>query len=139
MRIMAVDLGDMRTGIAFSDRTCTMAGETLVVAEPNMARLATRLAEEAAAREVTGVVVGKPLNMNGTAGERAEKSQQFAALLQERSGLPVALWDERRTTVDAARILHAAGKHGKKNRGRVDAVAAALILEGYLGSLRGGA
>lgn len=137
MRIMAIDLGDMRTGVAVSDLTGSMAGETFVIAQADMNKLAGAIHTEAAARSVSEIVVGKPLNMNGTEGERALKSRAFAEKLAEKTGLPVRLWDERRTTVDASRILHAAGKHGKKNRFRVDAVAAALILEGYLGSRKG--
>ncbi len=137
MRIMAIDLGDARTGVAVSDLTGSLAGESFVLAQPDMKKLIAALRAEAEARGVGEIVVGKPLNMNGSEGERAEKSREFAARLAQATGLPVALWDERRTTVDAARILHTAGKHGKKNRDRVDAVAAALILEGYLGAKRG--
>ena len=77
-----------------------------------------------------------PINMDGSEGPRAEKCRQFKALLEEVCGLPVVLWDERRSSIEAHAILHAAGKKEKKHRKTVDAVAASLILEGYLGSAR---
>ena len=132
MRVMAVDLGSVRTGVAVSDLSGTMAGETFVIAQANKNKLADMLRDEAMTRGVSTIVLGKPVNMNGTEGEQAQRSKEFAEMLAKKAGLPVVLWDERGTTVDAARILHAVGKHGKKNRSKVDAVAAALILEAYL-------
>ena len=85
-------------------------------------------------REVGRFVLGLPRNMDGSEGPRAEKSRQFAALLEEKTGLPVTLWDERRSSIEAHAILHAGGKREKKHRSVVDAVAASLILEGYLNS-----
>ena len=135
-RIIAVDYGDARTGVAVSDLTGTMAGETLTIQEWNAERLARRLAFFARERGAARFVLGLPKNMDGTEGPRAEKARQFAALLENESGLPVTLWDERRSTVEAHAILHAAGKKEKKHRASVDAVAASLLLEGYLGSLK---
>lgn len=135
-RIIAVDYGDARTGVAVSDLTGTMAGETLTIQEWNAERLAQRLAFFARERGAVRFVLGLPKNMDGTEGPRAEKARQFAALLENESGLPVTLWDERRSTVEAHAILHAAGKKEKKHRANVDAVAASLLLEGYLGSLK---
>ena len=135
-RIIAVDYGDARTGVAVSDLTGTMAGETLTIQEWNAERLAQRLAFFARERGAVRFVLGLPKNMDGTEGPRAEKARQFAALLENESGLPVTLWDERRSTVEAHAILHAAGKREKKHRANVDAVAASLLLEGYLGSLK---
>ena len=132
MRIMAIDYGDARTGLAVSDLTGTLCGEAWTVNEWNAERLAQTVAQEAKTREVGTLVLGLPLNMDGSEGPRAEKARSFAALLEEASGLPVALWDERRTSVDAHRILHANGKKMKKHKQSVDAVAASLILEGYL-------
>ena len=77
-------------------------------------------------------MLGHPLNMDGTRGPRAEKAEAMAELLRQSTGLPVVLWDERRTTIDAHQILMGAGKNAKKRKKTVDAVAAALILEGYL-------
>ncbi len=135
MRILAIDYGDTRTGVAVSDAAAQIAGDAFVIVERQWDRLIARLAEEAGARGVKQIVVGHPLNMDGSAGPRAEKSRLLAERLGEQTGLPVALWDERRTTVDAVRILHASGKRGPKGRAKVDAVAACLILEGYLASL----
>ena len=136
LRIMAVDYGDARTGVAVSDVSGILAGDIFVITEWNQDRLAERLAAEASARGVERIVLGHPINMDGTLGIRAEKSRLFAEKLKKISGTPVVLWDERRTTIDAHRILSDVGKHGKKRKNTVDAVAASLILEGYLGSLR---
>ena len=132
MRVMAIDYGDVRTGLAVSDPTGTLAGEAFVLRENAMDALAAAIVREATARGVGHLVVGYPKNMNGSLGPRAEKSAALAERLRGVSGLPVTLWDERRTTVDAQRVLHTSGRHGKKNRDLVDAVAAALILEGFL-------
>jgi putative Holliday junction resolvase len=136
MRIMAVDYGDARTGIAVSDALGLLTGEAFVITEWDPERVAERIAAEAKSRSVARVVLGLPKNMDGSLGPRAEKSQALAGLLREKHGLDVILWDERRTTVDAHRILSDAGVGGKKRKGKIDAVAASLILEGYLGSLR---
>ncbi|MCI8398226.1 MAG: Holliday junction resolvase RuvX [Oscillibacter sp.] len=137
MRIMAIDYGDANTGIAVSDPTGFIAGFTTVIRaytpEKAAAQIAA-LAEEHAAEEL---VLGHPLNMDGTLGERAEKAEALAVILREYTGLPVVLWDERRTTIDAHQILFNAGKNGKKRKKIVDAVAASLILEGYLTYRRG--
>ena len=104
--------------------------------EWNRERAALRIAEEAKKREVGTLVLGLPKNMDGTEGPRAALSREFKTLLEEASGLPVILWDERRSSIEAHAILHAAGKKERLHRKSVDAVAASLILEGYLGSLR---
>ena len=78
-------------------------------------------------------MLGLPKNMDGSEGVRAEKSREFMALLERDSGLPVVLWDERRSSIEAHAILHAAGKRKSSTEKTVDAVAASLILEGYLG------
>ena len=134
MRIMAIDYGDARTGLAVSDLTGTLTGEAWTVAEWNAERMAQIIAREAAARGVERLVLGLPKNMDGTEGPRAEACRAFAALLQSQTALPVVMWDERRTSVEAHAILHASGKRMKAHKKQVDAVAASLILEGYLGS-----
>lgn len=133
MRTMAIDYGDARIGIAVSDLTGTLCGDAWTMEEWNMERASQRIACEAKDRDVGTIVLGLPKNMNGTEGPRAEKSRQFQALLEKDSGLPVVLWDERRSSIEAHAILHANGKKEKKHRSTVDAVAASLILEGYLG------
>lgn len=135
MRIMAIDYGDARIGLAVSDLLGMLCGEAWTMEEWNMERAARRIADEAKSRDVGRLVLGLPKNMDGSEGERAEKSRQFRELLIKESGLPVTLWDERRSSIEAHAILHANGKKEKAHRKTVDAVAASLILEGYLGSL----
>ena len=134
MRIMAIDYGDARTGVAVSDELGILAGETFVITQWDAEALADTIANQAKARNVGTLVLGLPKNMDGTEGPRAEKSRAMKALLEAR-GMTVVMWDERRTTVDAHRILRANGKKEKKHKATVDAVAAALILEGYLGAV----
>ena len=136
MKIMAIDYGDARIGLSVSDPFGFMAGESWTLEEWNAERAADTITAEANSRGVERFVLGLPKNMDGTLGPRAEKSQRFAELLRAKSGKEVILWDERRTTIDAHRILTDAGKHGKKRKKVVDAVAASLILEGYLESLK---
>lgn len=136
MRIMAIDYGDARTGVAVSDALGMIAGETFVIAEWDAEALSKRLVHEAGSRGVGTLVLGLPRNMDGTEGSRAEKARALKALLENDGAPTVVLWDERRTTIDAHRILRENGKKEKKHKNTVDAVAAALILEGYLGTLR---
>lgn len=136
MRIMAIDYGDQRIGLAVSDLLGMLCGEAWTMNEWDMERASKRIAEEAAVREVGTLVLGLPKNMDGSEGVRAEKSREFKAMLERDSGLPVVLWDERRSSIEAHAILHAAGKKEKQHRKTVDAVAASLILEGYLGSIK---
>lgn len=136
MRIMAIDYGDTRTGVAVSDLGCTMAGEAWTITERDPLKLADMIMTEVRKRGVGKIVLGYPRNMDGSAGFRAEKSEEFAHLLTERGAEEVIFWDERRTTVSADTILKNAGKRGKKKKKVLDAVAASLILEGYLASIR---
>ncbi len=136
MRVMAIDYGDQRIGLAVSDPTGLLCGEAWTMQEWNRERASKRIAEEAARREVGTLVLGLPKNMDGSEGERAEISRAFAALLAADSGLEVVLWDERRSSIEAHAILHAAGKKEKLHRRTVDAVAASLILQGYLDRIR---
>ena len=133
---MAIDYGDARIGLAVSDPTGLICGEAWTMQEWNMERAASRICDEAKARGVEHLVLGLPRNMDGSEGPRAELSRKFAALLEETGGIPVTLWDERRSSIEAHAILHTVGKKERSHRRTVDAVAASLILEGYLGSLR---
>lgn len=131
-RIMAIDYGDARTGIAISDLLCSLVGATTVITSrlpDKTLREIHRLAQD---NEVGELVLGLPRNMDGTEGPRAELCRAFAVRLEAETGLPVRLWDERRTTVEAHQILSDHNYHGKKRKNTVDAVAASLILEGYL-------
>ena len=135
MRVMAIDYGDARTGIAVSDLMNMMTGDAFVITDWNPETISDKIAAEAKERGVGTLVLGLPKNMDGTMGARAEKSLALSELLKDKTGLPVVMWDERRTTVDAHRILHNNGKKMKNHRKNVDAVAASLILEGYLASI----
>lgn len=132
MKIMAVDYGDARTGVAISDLLCSIVGSTTVIHSRNTEKTLQELQRLVEENGVTEIAVGLPKNMDGTEGIRAELCREFARRLEERTGLPVKLWDERRTTVEAHNILSAHNYHGKKRKNTVDAVAASLILEGYL-------
>lgn len=133
MRIMAIDYGDARTGIAMSDLLCSIVGSTTVIHSRNQDKVLEGIVQLAKENQVTELVMGLPKNMDGTEGARAALCRDFAKRIQETTGLPVAMWDERRTTVEAHNILSAHNYHGKKRKNTVDAVAASLILEGYLG------
>jgi putative Holliday junction resolvase len=135
LRIIAIDYGDARTGIAVSDPTGTIAGETFTIHEKNANALANRIAELAKERGADKIVMGLPRNMNGTEGPRAEKSRTLAHRLETLTGIGVILWDERLTTASAHLILNQTHTRGAKRKAAVDALAAALILEGYLRSL----
>ena len=132
MRIMAIDYGDARTGVAVSDLTGLLAGFTTVIQLRKPEPVADELARLAKEHGVEELVMGFPRNMDGTEGPRAELYRAFAAMVEEKTGLPVTLWDERRTTIEAHAILHQSGKRMKTHKKNVDAVAATLILEGYL-------
>ena len=132
MRIMGVDYGDARTGIAMSDLLCSIVGSTTVIHSRRDDKTIAEIKKLIDQNGVTEIVVGLPRNMNGTEGPRAEVCKAFAEQLKEATGLPVTMWDERRTTVEAHNILSAHNYHGQKRKNTVDAVAASLILEGYL-------
>lgn len=132
MRVMGVDYGDARTGIAVSDILCSIVGNTTVIHSRNMDKTLSEICRIVQEQGVGEIAVGLPKNMDGTEGARAQLCRTFAQKLQELTGLPVKLWDERRTTVEAHNILSAHNYHGKKRKDTVDAVAASLILEGYL-------
>lgn len=132
MRIMAIDYGDAHTGIAISDPTGFLTGFTTVINAYRPEVVADQIAELVSQHGVEELVLGHPINMDGTRGPRSEKAHAMKALLEERISLPVVLWDERRTTIDAHQILFNSGKNAKQRKKVVDAVAASLILEGYL-------
>ena len=132
MRIMAIDYGDAHTGIAISDPTGFLAGFTTTIDAYRPEVVAERVAALAKEHGVEELGLGYPKNMDGSLGPRAEKAEAMAELLKAATSLPVVLWDERRTTIDAHQILFNSGKNAKKRKKTVDAVAASLILEGYL-------
>ena len=132
MRVLAIDYGDARTGIAISDAMGMLVGTTDVIHAYRPEQVAEEIKKRVAASGAEEIVMGYPKNMDGTEGPRAALYKEFAALVEQTVGMPVVLWDERRTTVDAHRILSDNNVHGKKRKNTVDAVAASLILEGYL-------
>ena len=129
---LAVDYGDARTGLAVCDEGEHLASPLCVVAERDPDRLAGRIAAEATARGAAALVVGLPRNMDGSYGFRADACRAFAVKLEQATGLPVTLWDERCSTQAAYRALDAGAVYGKKRKAVVDAVAAVMILESYL-------
>lgn len=135
-RIMGIDYGDARTGVALSDLLCSIVGSTTVVPSRNTEKAIADIVRIAKENEVGLIVVGLPRNMDGTEGNRAELCRNFAEKLRAATGLDVTMWDERRTTVEAHNILSQHNYHGQKRKNTVDAVAASLILEGYLNSLK---
>lgn len=136
MKIMAIDYGDAHTGIAISDFTCTLAGFSTVINSRKQEQVVSEIQKIIAEHGVTELVLGYPKNMDGTLGPRAEKCEALCEVLREVTSLPVTLWDERRSTVEAHAILFNNGKNGKQRKKVVDAVAASLMLEGYLTRLK---
>lgn len=134
MKTLGIDFGDSRTGFAVSDElgfgAATLpnfkSGSIVKVAEHSAA-----LADELGVKEI---VVGFPKNMNGTVGQRGERTQMFAERLKERTDLPVILWDERLTTVSAHNLMNVTNVRGKKRKEAVDSISAAFILQSYLDS-----
>ena len=132
MKIMAIDYGDAHTGIAISDYTETLAGYSDTIHSRRQEEVLAGIRRLIAEHGVQLLVLGYPRNMDGTEGPRAEKCAAFGETLRQATGLEVILWDERRTTIDAHNILVQNGQNAKKRKKTVDAVAAALMLEGYL-------
>ena len=138
MKIMAIEYGDARTGVAISDSLGWMTGRTAVIHSWKPEKTAEELKRLIAETGAERLVMGFPRNMDGTEGPRAALYREFAALLEQTTGMKPVLWDERRTTVEAHQILSDCNYHGKKRKNTVDAVAASLILEGYLSFLSRG-
>ena len=132
MKIMGVDYGDARTGIAISDMLCSIVGTTAVIPSRNTEKAIADIVRLVQDNGVTEIVVGLPRNMDGTEGPRAQLCREFAEKLEWATGIKTVMWDERRTPVEAHNILSQHNYHGKKRKQTVDAVAASLILEGYL-------
>ena len=135
-RVMGVDYGDVRTGIAVSDEGRFLASGLATLKENGMLKTADRVAAEAHARGVALIVVGLPRNMDGSYGPRAEVIRAFVGYLGERTEIPIEYWDERLTTVEAHRILSASDVGGKRRRAVVDTLAAEIILQSYLDAHR---
>lgn len=132
MKIMAVDFGDARTGLACCDRTEYLASPIGVIHDRDFGSVLQKVAAAVTEFDVGEVVVGHPLNMNGSVGPRAQLCADFADQLTALVNVPVRLWDERGTTVSAIGYLNETDTRGKKRKEVVDAVAATIILESYM-------
>ena len=132
MKIMAVDFGDARTGLAVCDKTEFLASPVGVIHEKDFETTVLKTSYAVKEYDVKEVVVGYPKNMNGTLGPRAQKCELFAERLRALVDVPVTLWDERSTTVSATGYLNETNTRGKKRKEVIDAVAATIILESYL-------
>lgn len=132
MVIMAVDYGDVRTGLAVCDKNEILASPVAVITESDRERLIDKIIDFSRERRAEAFVVGLPKNMDGSEGFRAEACREFAQILKEKSGLEVSMYDERLTTVSAHNALNATNTRGKKRKAVVDAVSAVMILEDYM-------
>jgi len=132
VRLLAVDYGEARTGLAVCDKDEIIASPLCVISEKNFAKLIGKILEIAAENEAEGIVVGDPVNMDGSRGSKSAKCADLARRLRGRVSIPVEMWDERLTTVSAIGIMNENNRRGQKRRETVDAVAAAVILEAYM-------
>ena len=132
MRILGIDLGDVRTGLALSDESCFLASGIGTFTAYTEEKALAQILETIRAYQVEEIVMGNPVNMNGTRGERSQKVEAFAEKLREASGLPVTLFDERCTTMQAHTILSFTDTRGKKRKNTVDTLSAVIILLNYL-------
>lgn len=132
MRILSVDLGGVRTGLAVCDKDELLASPVTVLEERNREHLAQRVAQQMQELRAEMAVVGLPLNMDGSFGEKAQDAQRFAERLRELTRLPVELQDERGTTISAHAALNVTNTRGKKRKAVVDKVAAVIILECFM-------
>ena len=136
-RILGVDFGDTRTGLAVSDVSRFLASGIGYVSPGGIERTAARVSEIALEKGVCAIVVGLPKNMDGSEGFRAERCREFAALLRERlPTVPVAMIDERLTTVSASRYLNETGTRGAQRKGVIDTLSAQIILQNALDRLK---
>ena len=136
-KMMGIDYGEARTGIAVSDALGFLAQGLGNIEERDINRLINKIAEKAAELSVELLVLGYPVNMNGTLGPKAEKVAKLGERLKEKTGLPVVLFDERCTTMAAHQFLNETNTRGKKRKGVVDTLSAQIILQNYMDSNRG--
>ncbi len=137
MKLLSIDYGDARTGLAVCDETGFLATAIDHIAEADPEALADKIAALCSERQIEGIILGYPKNMNDTLGPRAQKTQEFAALLEARGAPPITLWDERCTTVLAHTYMNATNTRGKKRKKNVDSLSAQILLQDYLDSRRG--
>lgn len=135
-RILSVDFGDTRTGLALSDTTRYLASGIGYVSPGGIVKTADKVAETAKEKGASAVVVGLPKNMDGTEGFRADRVKEFVELLRERLDVPVVTFDERMTTMAASRFLNETNTRGAKRKGVVDTLSAQIILQNALDRLK---
>lgn len=132
MKIMAVDLGEARTGIAICDKTEFLASPVGVIHDKDPDSILQKVVAATKEYDVKMVVIGHPVNMDGTCGERAQLCEQFSKKLAEEISIPVRLWDERQSTLEATKYLNETNTRGKKRKKVIDQVAATIILESFM-------
>lgn len=137
MIIISVDLGHARTGLAISDKSEFLASSLCVIEERSDQRLVQKVADAVKENKAELIVVGLPINMDGSEGESAQRARELAAQISKTAGVPYHMQDERGTTVTAHAYLSAKEVYGKKRKKQVDAVAASIILQDYLDSRKG--
>lgn len=135
-KILSVDFGDTRTGLAVSDPSRLLASGIGYVSPGGIEKTADAVAEVAKEQRASAIIVGLPVNMDGSEGGRAARCRKFASMLSERTGVPVAMFDERMTTMTASRYLNETGTHGKKRKTVIDTLSAQIILQNCLDRLK---
>ena len=135
-RLLGVDFGDSRTGIAVCDNTRFIASARETIVNNGLSDCVRQVVEIAKAENVSGIVIGLPVNMDGSYGERAEKCRYFGSLVESESGICVDFCDERMTTIEASRYLGESGTFGKKRKKVIDALSAQIILQNYIDKLK---
>lgn len=136
MKILAIDLGDVRSGVAISDANEILASPIGTISEPDREILLQKILNIVSENEVGKIVLGLPRNMDGTEGDSAKKSREFGENLRKNSGLEVVFQDERGTTLEASGYLNVSDVRGKKRKKIIDSVAATIILQNYLDSFK---
>ncbi len=136
-KILSVDFGDTRTGLAVSDASRFLASGIGYVSPGGIVKTADKVAEVAREQKVSAIVVGLPKNMDGSEGFRADRCREFAGLLRERlADVPIAMMDERMTTMSASRYLNETNTRGQKRKGVIDTLSAQIILQNALDRLK---
>ena len=135
-KILSVDFGDVRTGLAISDTSRFLASGIGYISPGGLEKTADAVSEIATREKVSAIVVGLPKNMDGSEGSRANRCKKFASMLEERTSLPVAMFDERMTTMTASRYLNETNTRGAKRKQVIDTLSAQIILQNCLDRLK---
>ena len=135
-KLLGVDFGDVRTGIAICDPSRFLASGISVISPGGIEKVAQAISDIAAEQKVAAIVIGLPVNMDGSEGSRAQRCRKLASLIEEASAIPTLLFDERMTTMTAARYLNETNTRGKKRKQVIDALSAQIILQNCLDRLK---